>query len=178
LNGQLKNYEEKTMKANERYKLMTRKQRKVAIAKDVIKQVNAGVFDAKSQHGYVVPMNGYLNGPVEQRNAIAVAKECHVCARGALMLSRIAKFNDMVINPICGNIEQEQTAKALEDAFTSRELYEIERAFEGGEDGSDYRRFFLDHKNSNNRLIAICQNIIDHKGTFRPEVRYVVKYVK
>lgn len=165
------------MKAEEKYKLMTREQRKVAIAKDVIKQINAGVFDIRSRFGYIMNKRGKgMHCMVSKDNALGIAKQCGMCARGALMISRIAKFNEVKIHAGF-SVYREDTIAALEDAFTENELSSIESAFEG----SHYffhSQFHNDHKSDANRLIAICQNIVDHKGFFRPEVRYDVKYVQ
>lgn len=159
------------MKAKERYKLMTREQRKVAIAKDVIKQVNAGVLHAKDGCGYLVTKRS-MKEPVDidKKNALDVAKRCTVCARGALMISKISKFNDHVVASFDGFLPSWETSFALEDAFDYTELRLIEKAFEN--EWSDR------HPNPNDRLIAIMQNLIDHDGEFNPDVEYVVKYVK
>ena len=102
------------------------------------------------------------------------------------MLSKVAKFNDASLGDIGGRSSVHgmsmasygiDTIDMLEDAFSEEELYLIESAFEGWHrDFGSVLRFHNDHSYPSNRLIAICQNIIDH-GEFKPSVRYdIIRY--
>lgn len=87
---------------------MTRKQRKVAIAKDVIAQIQAKKYNIQASVGYVCPIETKTNQerveshfkkvksvtePVSDADVEVLTKNCTMCARGAALMSRIRKFN-------------------------------------------------------------------------------------
>jgi len=155
------------------YDKMSKNERKVAIAKDVI--ANLHVLKIRSDYGYVVTDNdndydvgSLLSFGITPKQIAQKAKvECSVCARGAMMLCKIDKFNNFDFGGVesIGCINQENTFEALQDAFSDDELCEIEYAFEDN---------WSDIDSDNDRLRAIMQNIIDHKGDFKSEVEYTV----
>ena len=163
------------------YAQMTRNQRKVAIAQDVIKQLH--LLRIKAGNGYVVPDNDFdlenlLSFGVTPKQIAQKAKEtCTFCARGAMMICKVDKFNSFNFEGIDSfdEISQWHTTNALEDAFTDDELYEIERCFEQAKDSWNFQRCsWAEIEDDKDRLQAIMQNIIDHKGVFKPEVEYTV----
>lgn len=163
------------------YAQMTRNQRKVAIAQDVIKQLH--VLRIKRNTGYVVPMdqNGDRTdawdikalldfGVTPQQIAHKAKETCTLCARGAMMLCKVDKFNNFGFEDLnyLDDISDDTTTEALEDAFDEEELGEIENAFESS------WTHWAEIKDDKDRLQAIMQCIIDHKGVFKPEVEYTV----
>jgi len=195
------------------FKQMTRQERKVAIAKDVI--ANLDVMDFRKGNGYVVSDDDIdferimRFGVTNQQIANEAKKQCQVCARGAMMLCKIGKFNEFDFSELEGfsDIDDETTTDALEEAFDQDELEMIESCFEGSsyyngdldlyfkdDEGYQYTwggidlngrksgiRRFTDARNNwseieddKDRLRAIMQNIIDHKGDFKPTVMYEV----
>jgi hypothetical protein len=170
-----------TAKVKKTYAQMTRNQRKVAIAQDVIKQLN--VLRIKAGNGYVVPdddfdLQNLLEFGVTPKQIAQKAKEtCTFCARGAMMICKVDKFNSFNFDGIesfdC--ISQSHTTDALEDAFTDDELREIEGCFEQAKDSWSFQKnIWAEIEDDKDRLQAIMQNIIDHKGVFKPEVQYTV----
>lgn len=206
------------------YSRMTKAERKVAIAKDVIASLHA--MTVRSGFGYIVEQGDKINIPVlrefgidDQLIARKAKEKCTVCARGAMMLCKIDKFNHFTFDKCVSgsswhnpaenfdDITQDDTAAALADAFTEDELQDIEACFElciadnkedefendynyynyyggfsGGKSSYDkaydkYQRHWEAIDDDKDRLMAIMQNIIDHKGEFKPEVPYVV-YMK
>lgn len=185
---------------------MTKAQRKVAIAKDVI--ANLHVMKIKSENGYINSNNSNFNnviytelepllefGITPQQIAQKGMESCSMCARGALMLTKVAKFDQYDFDGVCslGYIDQDDTLDALKDAFTGHELELIETFFEGSNYITSDNNYYdglglvtdLGLKVQGNwtsiwddkdRLLAIMQNIIDHKGEFKPEVKYVIYY--
>jgi len=157
--------------AKKSYDEMSRKERKVAIARDVIANLNA--LKIKRNSGYVVGGMDYdiesllSFGVTPQQISQKLKKECTLCARGAMMLCKVDKFNHFNFEGVdnLGDIDNNNTTDALQDAFTDYELDNIEEAFEG---------YWSDVDDDNDRLRAIMQNIIDHKGDFKPEVEYTV----
>ena len=91
------------------------------------------------------------------------------------MLAKVAKFNNAVV------VDDLNSSKAavenLSDCFTEKMLNTIENVFEkqsiiaGGK-----RRWSPMHhiEDDSDRMLAICQNIIDHDGEFRPFADYEV----
>lgn len=177
------------------YKQMSRMQRKVEIAKDVIanihaKQLNVGmgsyVYPYKIDTEDLEVLQKYLPS---QQIAQIMKPNCTVCARGSMMICKIAKFNDYDLKDIdLHRVEDSHTTEALKDAFTDEELYCIECCFElwdeynqcynrgKGPVSNDVINNWAKIKDSTDRLLAIMQNIIDHKGVFKPEVAYEVYY--
>lgn len=96
------------------WKSMTRKQRKVAIAKDVIAQIQAGKYRIESGSGYIesyttASRNSLsehfqrlkdLDRPVSNADVEVVTGACTMCARGAALMSRIRKFNSVKVSEI------------------------------------------------------------------------------
>jgi hypothetical protein len=205
------------------YSRMTKAERKVAIAKDVI--ANLHIMTVKSHFGYIVEEGDKINIPVlrefgidDQLIARKAKEKCTVCARGAMMLCKIDKFNHFTFDKCTSgsswsnpaenfdDITQDDTSAALADAFSTEELENIEACFEvciadnkedefendynydnyyggfsGGKSSYDkaydkYQKHWEAIDDDKDRLMAIMQNIIDHKGEFKPEVPYVVYY--
>lgn len=203
------------------YSRMTKAERKVAIAKDVIGSLHA--MSVMSGNGYITENETTTDLSILREFGISdkliagKAKEkCTVCARGAMMLCKIEKFNHFGFDKCVGynhdpietfdDISQDDTAAALADAFTEDELDDIEGCFElciadnredEFDDDDDYDGYYIrndiktsygkayhkyqkhweDITDDKDRLMAIMQNIVDHKGEFKPEVPYVV-YMK
>ncbi len=173
-----------------KYEKMTRQQRKVAIAKDVIANLHALNVDrgaymrAIGSNSDMVPIDAFRAfGMSDQEILGKVKQSCTVCARGAMMLCKMDKFNHFELDNLeCYHgVDDITTLAALEDAFTDYELKEIEAVFEayrrcdthekGGPNDYDV---WVDIKDPADRLLAIMQNIVDHKGDFKKDVAYVV----
>jgi hypothetical protein len=165
--------------ARKSYDDMTQAERRVAIAKEVIANIHASRLNVRSRYGYVVPNSDLLPNGLESvaggtDKAIAekYKQTCTVCARGAMMLCKVAKFNNYAWN-IYGCVDSWDTFEALADAFTEDELWDIEQAFEQVEKNYDHTPW-MDIDDDTDRLLAIMQNIVDHKGTFQPDVAYKI----
>lgn len=155
---------------------MTRAERRVAVAKDVIKSLQDGIFspsprafvDSDSPSGldrkYEEPTQAWaeriLSGP-----------DCKVCARGGMMLCKLSKYNHWSPRThFDGFVTRRDTALALSDCFTKRQLNKIEAAYELWSDkaGGSPLKFGLRFKYKGDRMQAIMQNIIDNNGDFKP----------
>jgi hypothetical protein len=166
------------MKASEKYKAMTRPERRVAIAKDVIKTVRAGGFGGVDDGlGYIEGKGARCGVNIDSDRAQEIMPTCSVCARGAMMLCRIAKFNaiEVFVDEI---VRRDHTTQALEDAFGEKQMNIIEAAFECREGYAEYTSlarkavaFGDQFENPSKRLIAIMKNIVDNGGTFKPAVK-------
>jgi len=103
----------------------------------------------------------------------------------------ISSFDYVTISGV--NADRENIVEAFHGTFSDRQLNLIETAFEKRYCFADPAydddqasapelyaaaiQFGEDHRNSRDRLQAIMQNIVDHKGTFKPAVRYTVTKV-
>jgi hypothetical protein len=117
-----------------------------------------------------------------------VVKKCTVCALGAVTLASLVKRDDNVkaaaLLQLAEDCDRDIVDDGLMSVFSDHQMDLIESAYEMCSIGygsafcdQDTRNaviFGKDHKNPSNRLIAIMQNIIDHKGEFKPAVRYDV----
>jgi len=176
---------------------LTRKQKKVAVAQDVINQILSNGYSVLRSNGYVSPrdwsmrMAVSLSGPVDKQEVGEIAKTCDVCAVGSLLLSRIRMFNTLSFKDLGAQNRTNPTAtigtfrgcgispciNGLKGIFTERELKQIEIAFEmlGGA-RCITTQFGKDFDDDDDRLLAIMQNIVDHDGVFKPKVRYIVRW--
>jgi len=80
---------------------MTRRERAVALAQDVLAQIANKKFELRAGRGYVEPCDEYLVPNDQWDQAITpddvcdLQTNCTVCARGALLLSKIDKYNNI-----------------------------------------------------------------------------------
>jgi hypothetical protein len=139
--------------------------RRVAIAKDVLAQLTARRF--KAQSGMYIVATG--------------KKTCKVCALGALFVAGVepdVKKAEQVAEESVYLIR-----KSLRSLFTTPVLEDVEAWFEGSDPMDweerygmwlprDTRRsdFYRKHPNDTKRMRLIMQNIVDNKGTFKPEL--------
>lgn len=162
--------------------MLTKAEKRVAIARDVIKQINGGKLEACTgayvklkqceEWEYAYEIKSLIDvesqNPVTKRDTCNLRKNCYVCAKAALFLTRIDKFNKITRNDLSGYVGNNLIMNSLCGIFSREQLNSIERYFES------YFVPWSDIVDDNDRLLAICQNIVDHKGTFKPEVLYEV----
>lgn len=170
-------------------------ERRVLIAKDVIKALKAKRMEARKGH-YTV-MEPYVNfkntldlGLEEENDArAAFAKQCTVCAKGSLLIAAIDRFNKVSLgdlgdwHSISIDSPEDEPYKWISKLFPRKDLAAIEIAFEGtiycGEDSEwleDHHNdlvtkalnFYHAHSSAESRLEAIMKNIVKNKGRFKP----------
>lgn len=105
--------------------------------------------------------------------------ECRVCAKGALFLSAVRKFNSAKV----GDVADDDDFKIAVKIFGLKQYDLIEAAFEGWDstkerwDGTEYTgntsvpaatAFGDQYDGNTERLVAILKNIIKNDGTFKP----------
>jgi len=157
---------------------LTREEKRVAIAKDVLAQIKAKRFEARC--------GIYVSGKAEPgstKEPFAAApkeiKKCNVCALGSLFMAK----GDLVPNTLDrleiydGFIGSERPAEQLGAYFSQDQLDLIESAFEGADyshDGTSYREIVVDRfygweasqEDQNELLKCIMANIVRNRGTF------------
>lgn len=188
---------------------MTPAKRRVAIARDVIAHLERNELTIEVQNGYVSltePTDGGSTNRISQeqhygnitpKQCDVIRQTCTMCARGALLISRIDMFNSISWTDIqnARGVGQIMTTTGLDGAFGREQLNLIECAFEGTSCWCNPPADYVDdlkiirtrrlackwrkqhYGNPANRLLAIMQNIVDHRGTFKPEVKYITEEV-
>jgi hypothetical protein len=188
---------------------LTRQERKVALAEDVLKRLAEESLHTRTETGIIAPEilgdhrlikhhSENISDYVSQESCSMMRSQCTVCAKGALLLSRIDKFNHIRWNQIAEGTPYDvnyivldatnpRAEKLLSDAFSAKELALIEAAFECSkeyierivpvllaetieirEKFADAERFGKSHQDDNDRLYAIMSNIVDNEGDFKP----------
>lgn len=164
---------------------MTRKEKKVALAKDLLERIKSHKIKLSSGTGYFIG----FSTRVQQSAVEFLQKHCTVCARGGLMISHFIKDPNKKLEERCGyktgygSNSQNLTKEVLSDTFYEEELELIEVAFEhdkefpGYGDGKGVNDddlldmavvFGLRYEDDYDRLKAICKNIIENDGSFCP----------
>lgn len=161
---------------------MTAAEKRVAIAKDVIKHVKSKRF--KIEHGQYYDI---LTPTVSQKEINTKGFTCSVCAAAAAVMAGIGLFNDDTLKRSLFAIDSgKEVLRVGNRWFSHKQLALIEAAFEDEslqllrqlsdsivETESSklrtaaWRESFPTNQEDKN-VIAIFQNIIDNNGTFKP----------
>jgi hypothetical protein len=151
---------------------MSRRERRIAVAKDVIADILAAKYKVRQSYGYV--KSDAMPETLDGQEWAEQLGYCTVCARGALMVTKLRNYDNWKANDAIGctptssrtRVEPVETTLALHDCFSEARLLVIERYFEKDQWSGTHC--------ADDRLLAIMQNIIDHKGTFKPSVEYEI----
>lgn len=168
---------------------MTKAQKKIEVAKDVIKQLKVGAYQSTSGT-YLEIINDTWEIQEEQANK-CISKDfpCKVCALGSIFMSHVMLRNHLTIDEL-EMTDDIAMRKRLEGVFTNNQLHLIETAFERrivnddieyickeprsfwnsvpttiGQKAIDFGKKYSD---STVRLIMIMKNIIKNDGQFKP----------
>lgn len=181
---------------NKKFWALPAAKKRVAVAKDVIRQINNGFYNPKTGT-YFRPDD--FKGDIEAENAVKLdvalteignrGGHCTVCGIGGCFVS-LARLGDKIKTEAAfgelveaGDEPSDYFMKRkLRKIFSSTQLSMIECAFEmyDGHGDAHYqkRELAADWGNelnldSRNRLIAIMKNIIKNKGEFIPVLKKV-----
>jgi hypothetical protein len=175
-------------KQNALYKKLSPAERRVAVAKDALLNVQKDFWN---------PLGGYVYVNLDEEICVEHDMcswlpgnaKCQVCARGALFLGALNKFNSW--NPHENHarvkygeeyfkyIDPESFGDVEKNLWSSRQIAEIEYVFELERlGGAVYQKWNNDevelvkqwgkrYNTPKSRLIAILKNIIRNKGTFK-----------
>lgn len=172
---------------NAAFNKMTPAQKRVAIAKDVIAQLNSS--DQKRKINVTCGTYfkiDYTNRKVvageELQNLLAEPEtQCSVCAKGAIFAVKVLNYNDYKLteSDVSWGLEldEEDMVENLKGIFTQLQLNLIENAFEQEVlNGFTYDLNFPKHiraatmyhnvPDPKDRLRLIMHNIIENQGTF------------
>lgn len=150
---------------NRRFKAMTKARKRVAIAKDTIEALNARKIVAKC--GVYLAHDAELNG-----DKLPNDYACKACALGSMFVGLTTRVKDLSVK---GHQCRSHITEDLSKYFSDIQLDMVESAFEQREMGWAHsyktrpaKEFGNKYSDSDDRLRAIMQNIIDNNGTFKP----------
>jgi hypothetical protein len=142
---------------NKAFHKLSDKEKRIAVAKDVIAQVEARKYRATP--GTYLFVKGLRVDEDVQKPLLEESTKCNVCAVGAAFASAARLGNNLFY----GQSERIEMKKLFGEG-----LFTIEQAFEGWRHVDKALLAF--HKKhgptSSKRLVAIFQNIIDNDGEF------------
>lgn len=178
----------KLEKQNRAFAKLPKAKQRVAIAKDAIAQIRAGKYEITP--GYWAEYLPTRESTTEEDcwgvtlviadqstivKSLRRSEPCRVCQLGSAAVSRIR----------CGNVstftsdsnDMDAVGEALKDIFSLRQMELLEAAFEGestlavghASDASvlQAEAWYVGISNPKRRAIAIWENVIRNKGTFR-----------
>src|SRR5687767_4934603 len=129
-----------TQKKNKRFDRMTPAQKRVAIAKDVLKHIRSKWL--KPTHGEYFNVPGVRSFYPDGQDVRAIIKSfssCRVCAIGACFSAAVNRFDELRLGLTCGDSNIIQSISGpdgmknyLGQWFIDEQLYLIEEVFEGG----------------------------------------------
>lgn len=164
---------------------LPRSEKKILIAKDVLKNINSKKYIARGGDYLMFPNLQITTDSV--RDNFNKIKECYVCALGACLLSTIKYKNKLLFRDIISIRSYDEQWDILKGVFSSKELANIEYCFEGNNVGTRVAedRFNLTenneiarigivysdkfYNNSRNIITKIMKNIIRNNGNFKPK---------
>jgi len=165
---------------NKQFEQLSKAEKRVAIAKDVLKLIKAeklipetGSYVENDQLDSIL----WNNDEVDIKKALKELQQpCEVCALGAIFYAETIKRNDCVI--VGRFVRRDDITKRMKDIFTKGQMIMIESAFESG-DFNELRivsqgnielsiNFGSQYTEPKERLVAIMENIVKNKGTFKP----------
>ncbi len=166
---------------NEVFNTSSKAEKRVMIAQDCLVRIKLNQL--KSNKGRMFTNNLFVNtdGDTSLKSLLNKDKnplKCSVCAKGGLFMSYVGRVNECPVYDVSDDtgLNSKPMRKLLE-IFSAKQLSLIETAFEGDTFSwnktlsDNYVRKalrFFDRYNVKNRLGAICENIIENKGTFKP----------
>jgi hypothetical protein len=167
---------------NQAFQGATVAQKRVLIAKDVLKLISEDKVDIKKGNFIVVPLISEEVGECQANKAVEEGKvKCTVCAKGSLFLGHVYRTNNIIVDDLDTGNGSNEIANRLKNVFTEKQLDLIETAFEGEyynwngksllnekEEQKALEFFENSHFNPTERLKAILKNIISNSGTFKP----------
>lgn len=185
---------------NAAFEKLSPARKRVAIARDALAQLGARL--RASQGVYVktevladANREGKFNTQLQK--LFKKVEECTVSAKGALFVCQLDRTNRLKLSEVkiythaSDQLQGGDVTNYLERLFTPRQLELIESAFEcrdmrdddSEEDDEiwvavEFGELFVDEFNDDElRLRAILENIVANRGTFKPEIQPVKRWV-
>lgn len=165
---------------------LTKRERAVAIAKDVIRQLR---WLRVAQYHYLnVQDSDKIESAIDKvgydadlRDILPVVrKNCDVCAKAAMLLSKARVFDKVPISEVFSSwgssiADDDEICSLLSGSFSSKTLSLIEAAFERSRMFAGYtpesiaaEEFGDRYPDPKKRLRAIMLNVVKNNGEFKP----------
>lgn len=151
-------YGEQIKLNNETFEKLSRNEKRIAIAKDVLKWIETGVFRVRKQNGYF-SLNESESEYYTTKEALSKSIQSHgctVCAKGAIFAANFLERGKGVSE--WGGIQIDSASSysdLVSEYFTSMEWSKLEQAFEYNAFGDD---------TGPESLKLMMKSIIKHKG--------------
>jgi hypothetical protein len=172
-------------RGNAAFEKMSKAEKRVQLAKDVISQIEVGRLKPTSGTWLDIKAPKSVKAQTELQEVLKDIKKCEGCAVGALLLCAIDRKDDLKISQLNTYYRdatfkkgdailidgEEDALKYLERFFSTKQVMMIEAAFEQGSsfnNGPDDVYFVPEVENARDRMTLIMQNIIENNGTFKP----------
>lgn len=189
----------KTLKKEKVKKLTKLQEKRVAIAKDAIAQLNTEAYVAAT--GQYVGLDWQQTDEIEAAagacklftgkdasdfefnkvldNVVSKQNPCEVCAKGALFLSSIRKFNNFTLEEASDGDLDNMASHKVQEIFGEKNADLIEIFYEKWDADQDMNpldeetfekveKWANKYPNNTDRLIAILKNIVKNNGEFIP----------
>ncbi len=174
---------------NAKFEKMSKNKKRVVVAKDCLDRIGLQQIEPYFERFCIINREfEHEDISVKETLNTNTGNICKACAKGSLFMSYVGRVNKVNFTEINGfNDEDDDEHIKLLEIFTLRQLAFIEYAFEGcqfiyrDEEGkafqfnenkiNEFRDKFEDSNlkldAATNILVAICENIIENKGTFK-----------
>lgn len=163
------------------YYALSPAQKRVAVAADVIAQLEARTIEAGWSY-FVTYVGNFPPGDLRKSflEAADDMRPCEVCALGALFYSQVSLGNGVTLSRSFACFTRDHLTRKLEQIFEESQLDLIEAAFEKNATVASVNKhptppntgravaFGAMHKLRHERMIAIMKNIVENDGTFVP----------
>lgn len=173
---------------NARFRKLTRADQRIKIIKDVISLLKSRkIIPTQHSGSYISISAEYTYNKKDQLNEVLDDKTCTVCGIGGLFVSAVSLHNNLIagdIGYLTSGADGTRLKRYLQNWFDIKQLGLIECAFEDSHSFAavsspqkaiwDARHFGSQWGDPKERLLKICENILDNKGIFKPAQRIVI----
>ncbi len=145
---------------------------RVAVAKDVLKQVQAKKYVA-TKGVYINTKSFKPNCELQPQLISKKAPVCEVCGIGSAFLSLVRLDNAFKAQDEAGFVYENDMRDRLKKVFFVEQLWLIEDNFERQANEKDRKDLDINHDEDKptDILIKIMKNIIKNKGTYKPRIK-------
>jgi len=168
-------------KAKKKAKPLTAEQKKIVIIlSDALAQLKVEAYNANPGSYISIDLDEAIGGIKNSDNnkelkaflpkLVTSSKPCNVCAKGAIFLSGVRKYNNFTIGDAKECSLDDVAGNKARDLVGYENADLMEQYFEGWDDDGTGQADEWEEKypDPTDRLIAILKNAIKNKGTFTP----------
>lgn len=173
---QLKKVTKETLKRrNKKFQALSKTEKKIAIAKDVILAIKQGQLIPQISHAYytfdfekdsldIEKIRDKYPDVEDVQEVFNEGETCHVCAIGAVFMSKVRLGDGCPLGALPSN-DENYAIDNLDGIFSVIEMKNMEQSFEILRSKTN-KRYFGEILNSDDRLIAMMEKIIENPDFF------------